>query len=144
MRYLIALAFCFLLASPQAHACQGVFAHVSLFFDAIPDPQPDADVIAKVSLSNVIYDGSVIVTATVEQVLKTSDARVRRGGKITMRYMESSCGPGAQNGEEGIIITKTDTDSKGRLVLYPYTYRRSDGLFFQPSCLRFPDYCRLE
>jgi hypothetical protein len=143
MRYLIALAFCFLLASPQAHACPGVFADESLFFDAIPDPQPDADVIAKVSLSNVIYDGSVIVTATVMQVLKTSDTRVRRGGKITMRYMESSCGPGARNGGEGIIIAKAATDSKGRLVLYPYTYRRSDGRFFQPSCPD-PDYCRLE
>ncbi|MDR3159710.1 MAG: hypothetical protein LBU11_12075 [Zoogloeaceae bacterium] len=122
MRYFLALAFCFLLASPQAHACHPGLEE-SLFFSVIPDPQPDADVIAKVSLSNV--DGTGMAMATVMQVLKTSDARVRQGSKITMQFIEFiSCGPDAKNGEEGIIIAKVATDSKDRLVLCPYTIQR--------------------
>jgi hypothetical protein len=115
------LAFCFLLVFPQVHACQGIVFHESLFFAAIPNPQPDADVIAKVSLSNVNDEAfKVTLMATVIQVIKTSDASVRRGGKITMQFLKSSCGPGARNGKEGIIIAKAATDRKGRLVLCPY------------------------
>ncbi|MDR2688252.1 MAG: hypothetical protein LBB76_00645 [Azoarcus sp.] len=128
MRYFFALAFCFLLASPQVHACLHAGLFESLFFDAIPDPQPDADVIARVSLSNANGEApKAMVTATVIQVLKTSDARVRRvrqGSKITMQFEESTCGPSARNGAEGIIIAKAATDSKGRLVLCPYSIQR--------------------
>ncbi|MDR1848873.1 MAG: hypothetical protein LBQ75_02420, partial [Zoogloeaceae bacterium] len=87
MRHLfIALTFCFLLAAPQAHACLWNGMWKKIFFETIPNPQPNADVIAKVSLSDVDGDGdySERVTATIMQVLKTSDARVYQGAKIVM------------------------------------------------------------
>jgi len=120
MRTLIALVFCFLLASPQVYACRD--DGETLFFDTIPNPPPDADVIAKISLSDVKNDqGIVTATATVIQVLKTSDTRVHQGSKIAMKFTKTSCGPWARNGNEGTIIAKVGTDSKGRLVLCPYT-----------------------
>ena len=91
----------------------------TLFFETIPDRQPDVDVIVKVSLSDV-SDG--MSTATIMQVLKTSDARIYRGTKISLKYGNSSCGPEPANGAEGIIIAKAGKDSKGRLVLYPYVH----------------------
>jgi hypothetical protein len=132
MRDFLALAFCFLLASLQAHACLHAGLFESLFFDTIPDPQPDADVIARVSLSNANGEApKAMVTATVIQVLKTSDARVRQGSKITMQFEKSTCGPSARNGEEGIIIAKVATDNKGRLVLCPYSIQR-EGRIMPP------------
>lgn len=136
MRYLITLAFCFLLLSPQAHACRD--RGDTLFFEAIPNPQPDADLIAKVSLSDVSEEtksATVTVTVTVMQVLKTSDARFQQGEKIAMKYQFSSCGPNAINGSKGMIIAKTGTDSKGSLVLHPYTYRYRDGRIEPPAIL---------
>jgi len=122
MRYLVALAFCLLLASPQAHACREPSGE-TLFFEAVPDPQPDADVIAKVSLSDVRGGAA---TAEVMQVLKTSDARVRQGDNIAMKFGYTSCGPHPKNGDEGTIIAKVGADSNGRPVLCPYTRRRFD------------------
>ncbi|MDR1848679.1 MAG: hypothetical protein LBQ75_01415 [Zoogloeaceae bacterium] len=129
MRPFIALAFCFLLASPQVHACHP-FSYKTIFFKTIPDPPPDADVIAKVSLSDVKEATAITTaTATVMQVLKASDARVYQGAKIALSVRPSNCGPDPRNGDEGIIIAKVDTDKKGRLVLCPYTYRNWDGHF---------------
>jgi len=135
MRYLIALAFCFLLIVPQAHACVMASLWNSLFFESIPNPPPDVDVIAKVSLSDVNEEtrtATATVTITVIQVLKTSDARVTQGKEIAMKYGFSSCGPDHRKGEEGTIIAKTGTDSKGLLVLYPYMHRYGDGQITPP------------
>jgi len=123
MRYLIALVFCLLMASPSAHACASQNDLRSLFFGSIPDPQPDADVIAKVSLSNV----DSLATATVMQVMKASDAEIREGSKIAMLINISTCGPWVKNGAKGTIIAKIGKDDKGRPVLCPYTSRWGDG-----------------
>ena len=130
MRPLIALAFCFLLASSHAHACRGHAMEDSLFLANVPNPPPEAEVIAQVSLSHV-NEGTA--TATVMQVLKATDARVRQGDRISMRFNYSSCGPHHQNGEEGVIIAKAGTDSESRLVLYPYVRRYGDGRITPPS-----------
>lgn len=129
MRPIIALAYCLLMLSSQVHACRGPSHEYSLFFVTIPDPQPDADVIAKVSLLDVNLYGPGTATANVLQVLKTSDTRVHEGDRIAMKYMLSSCGPKHKNGDEGTITAKTGTDSAGHLVLYPHLRRKSDGLF---------------
>ena len=129
MRYLIALTFCFLLASPQADACGSAADNTTIFFKIISDPQPDADVIAEVSLSDV-NDKNVLdatATATVLQVMKTSDTRVRQGAEIVIKYRESTCGPWLKNGDKGIIIARTGTDSRGSLVLCPYETLRKGG-----------------
>jgi len=139
MRYLIALVFCFLLVTPQAHACIWYGLWNTIFFEAIPSPQADVDVIAKVSLSDVNEEtrtATATVTATVMQVLKTSDARVSQGEKVAMKYEFSSCGPDHRNGEEGMIIAKTGTDSKGLLVLYPYMRRLDDGQITPPFMMK--------
>ncbi|QTN29243.1 hypothetical protein HZ993_05275 [Rhodoferax sp. AJA081-3] len=137
MRSLIALVFCFLLAPLQVHACLGLFANQFIFFEAIPNVQAEGDVIAKVLLSGVHEEtktAAVTATATVMQVLKTSDARVQQGAKIIVRYKFTSCGPNHRDGDEGTIIARTGTDSKGLFVLYPYAYRRyGDRRIFPPE-----------
>ena len=127
MRSLIALTFCCLLASPQAHACLWVGDNYTLFFETIPGLQPGVDVIAKVSLSDVKDEADGTATATIMQVLKTSDKRVHQGSKITMKYRSSSCGPSPRNGSGGTIIARLGADSAGRMVLYPYMQRFHDG-----------------
>lgn len=102
----------------------------TLFFKTIPNPQPNADVIAKVSLSDV---NRGTATAKLIEVLKTSDARVHQGDKIPMTYRFTSCGPNHINGDEGTIIAKIGTDSGGRLVLFPYMRRYMDGHLTLPS-----------
>jgi len=139
MRYLIALVFCFLLVTTQAHACLGYALSNTLFFEEIPNPSPDVDVIAKVSLSDVNEEtrtATATVTVTVMQVLKTSDSRVNQGEKVAMKYEFSSCGPDHRNGDEGMIIAKTGTDSKGLLVLYPYMRRHGDGQLTPPFMMK--------
>ena len=132
MRLLVALTSCFLLIVPQAHACRG--QGDTLFFEATPNPQPDADVIVKVTLSDVsvseFYKG--IATARVLQVLKAPDKKLSQGSIVTMKYMVSSCGPDPINGSEGTIIAKTGADAEGRFVLYPYTRRYEDGRITAP------------
>lgn len=124
MRYLIVLVCCILLAPTQADACLGASMEHTFFFETIPDPQPDADVIAVISVSAKTYDrraGSQTTMATVIQILKSSDARVKQGDTIPMKYQSTSCGPDPLIGSKGTIIALTGTDSKGRLVLHPYT-----------------------
>lgn len=132
MRFLIALASCLLLLAHQVHACRG--QGDTLFFEAIPNPQPDADVIVKVTLSDVseseFYKGTA--TAKVLQVLKAPDEILFQGSIVTMKYMVSSCGPDPINGSEGTIIAKTGADAEGRFVLYPYTRRYEDGRITAP------------
>lgn len=139
MRHLIALAFCFLLAPTQVYACLGPFSEEHLFFDTIPTPQPDADVIAEISISDVNIRATASSTAramaTVTRVLKTSDARVHQGDKFTMQYRNSSCGPDPEIGSKGMIIARTGTDSKGSLVLHPYTHRDIDSRINPPAML---------
>ncbi|MDO6388458.1 hypothetical protein [Uliginosibacterium sp. 31-12] len=130
MRHSITLGFFLLLISPQVHACRGASVEDTLFFKSIPDPQPDADLIANVSLSTVNHGKAV---ARIKQVLKTSDARVHRGNKISMKYGFSSCGPHHKSGDEGMIIAKIGTDSEGRIILYPYLRRYDDGRITQPT-----------
>lgn len=125
MRYLIALVLCVMLVPTQAHACLGTFGIHMLFFKTIPSPQPDADLIAEVVLTDVVGDGeprsvAEIATVTVLSVIKTSDARVQQGDKVALKYLVSSCGPTVKIGMRGTIIAKFVADSKGRLVLSPY------------------------
>jgi hypothetical protein len=128
MHRLIALGFCLLLGSPQVHACRGGMEN-TLFFNAIPNPQPDADLIARVFLSDVNEKSkttTATVTVTVMQVLGASDAKFQPGDKISMKYMVDSCGPRHKSGDEGIIIAIAVTDSEGNLTLHPYMHSRSN------------------
>lgn len=132
MRLLVALASCFLLLASPAHACRG--PGETLFVETIPNPQPDADVILKVTLldSSVseFYKGRA--TAIVLQVLKAPDEKLSQGSIVTMNYMVSSCGPDPTNGSEGTIIARTGADAEGRFVLYPYLRRYEDGRITAP------------
>lgn len=124
MRFLISIYLCLLLPLTQAHACRNGLEE-ELFFETIPSPQPDADLIAIVSVSDKNNDrraGTQITMATVIQVIKSSDAMVKQGDTIPMKYQSSSCGPNPLIGSTGTIIAKTGTDSKGGLVLHPYTF----------------------
>lgn len=123
MRYLVALSLGFLIVSSQAHACRDPMSGTTLFFEAVPSPQLEAELIARVSLSEVNEGlGRGTATATVIEVLKASNARIRQGDKIAMKYRATSCGPNQENGDSGTIIARTGADSNGRLVLYPYMH----------------------
>jgi hypothetical protein len=132
MRFLVAVTSCFFLLVSQAQACRG--QGDTLFFEATPNPQPDADVIVKVTLSDVSVSEFIkgIATAKVLQVLMAPDKKLSQGSIVTMKYMVSSCGPDPINGSEGIIIAKAGTDAEGRFVLYPYTRRHEDGRITAP------------
>lgn len=129
MRYLIALLFCILLVPAHVQACRGAMEEDTVFFETIPALQLDADVIAKVTVSDVsildFYKGTA--TVKVLQVLRTADERVHQGSVASLKFMVSSCGPHHKSGNEGTIIAKAGADSEGRLVLYPYMRRYSDG-----------------
>lgn len=129
MRYLIALAFCFIFLSSQAQACRGQILEDTLFFEILPNPPLNANLIAKVSLSEV---NRGTATAEIIQVLQKSDAEFNQGEKFPIQFSFSSCGPNHKNGAKGIIIAKTGIDSMGRLVLYPYMRRYSDGRIIPP------------
>ena len=134
-RTLIAFVFCFLSVPPQAYACRGASLEETLFFDAFPelppDAEEDADVIAEVFLTDMNMDKGE-ATAKIVRVLKTSDARVREGNKIAIKFLSSSCGPHSRHGDKGIILTKVGADFFGRLVLCPYSRRFDDGRIFPP------------
>ena len=159
-RYLMALVFCSLLLSPQVHACMGAFLETTLFFDAFPELPPDADedadVIAEVvlltdiptdsAIANIVrglkaYIAGVLLTdmpsdsatAKIVRVLKTSDARVREGKKIDMKFLFTSCDNRHRNGDKGIILAKVGADFFGSLVLCPYSRRSGDGRIFPPD-----------
>lgn len=129
MRYLIGLAFCCVLLSSPAHACRGVSEEDTLFFETMPDPQLEADLIAKVSLSEVSRGAAM---AELMQVLKVSDSRLHQGERLPLKYRFTSCGPNHRSGAEGVIIGRLGTDSEGRLVLYPYMRRYRDGRITPP------------
>jgi hypothetical protein len=138
VRYPLILILCFLVLSPQAHACLGPDSWHNLFFETIPNPQPDADLIAIISVSDKKEPrGGVVMTAmaTVIQVIKTSDARVKQGEKIPMQLENTSCGPDPLIGSKGTIIAKLRTDSKNRLVLHPYTHTNYKNLITPPALL---------
>ena len=135
MRYLIIFVFCVLLAPLQAQACRGPSMENTLFFTAIPNPPPDADVIAEVALLDVsvlnLYKGEA--KAKVLRVIKPAAGSVHEGDILSLKFLVSSCGPDHQNGDKGTIVAKVETDQEGRLVWHPYTYRDSDGMFWPPS-----------
>ena len=134
MRYLVAFLG-LMLASAQVQACRDPESWDTVFFEAIPNLQSNADVIAKVSLSDVneeVNTATVTAIATVIQVLKTSDARIHAGDKIAMKYRFTSCGPDHKKGEEGMIIAKSGGDINGRLMLYPYVHNHR-GRITPPS-----------
>jgi len=116
----------------QVLACWWHDDQNSLFFETIPDLQPDAGVIARVALLNVTDHGTA--TAKVLQVLKTSDESIRQGTIVTMSYVVTSCGPSPANSTEGTIIANTGSDKENRLVLYPYLRSRGGRITF-PSQL---------
>ena len=123
MRYLITLALIGLTLSSQAYACRDPNSGNTVFFESIPNPQPVADLIAEVSLSDVDEEARPAkAVATVKIIHHISDARIREGERLVMRYGVSSCGPDLVNSrvKEGMIIARVSADSDGRLVLYPY------------------------
>ncbi|KKN95276.1 hypothetical protein LCGC14_0180890 [marine sediment metagenome] len=69
LRYLCVLAL-LILTIPQAHACGGLSAENKLFFTNLPNPLPDADVIAKVVLLDVSIEDYRKGTATAREGLK--------------------------------------------------------------------------
>ena len=145
-------AFCVLLVSPQVHACKGPQFNHTLFFndgvqqpfanypahppsnaDGILDLPPDAKVIAEIVFTGINEDAYfTTATANIVRVLKTSDAKVRQGEKIVMKFEVSSCGPSHKNGDTGIVATQIGTDIEGHLVLCPYSRRFFDGHIFPP------------
>lgn len=129
MRNITALAFLYLLLSQQTYACRDPNAGEQLFFKDFPNPQPVADVIAKVYLSDVSAGAA---TAVFTKMISTTDARFHEGQAVPLIYGDSSCGPLPVNGSEGMIIARKGTDRKGRLVLYPYV-RNHHGHVTQPS-----------
>jgi hypothetical protein len=130
MRYFVGLFLSLLLGFQHANACRGPDLENNLFFEAVPDPKPEADLIAIVSVST---DGtprlSTRSTATVIRVLKTSDTQIKPGDKIAMQLWITSCGPFLHRypmGDTGMIIAKVRTDNNGRPLLHPYTHRAHD------------------
>ena len=129
MRQLIALAFCFIFLSSQAQACRGQILENTLFFESLPNPPLNANLVAKVSLSEVSRGTA---TAKIIQVLTTSTTEIYKGKNFPIKFRFSSCGPNHKNGAEGIIIAKTGIDGAGRLVLHPYMRRYSDDRITPP------------
>lgn len=150
---IIALVLCSMFVLPQVHACRGATQESTIFFNAnaqplifddlgqppsnakgMVEPLPDADVIAEVFLTD-LNQASPIATATanVVRVIKTSDARVRQGEKVAIKFKFTSCGPNHRNGSKGIMAAKVGADIEGRLVLCPYLRRFGDGRIDVPS-----------
>lgn len=126
MRLLIAFFVCSL-ALP-VHACMGRILEDTLFFEALPEPQLEADVIARVVLSDV--DGGR-ARAEIVEVVATSGVEVHEGQQFMLEYAFSSCGPNHRDGDQGMIITKlADVDER---VLLPYLRRFSDGRIATPA-----------
>ncbi|WP_321349472.1 hypothetical protein [Halopseudomonas oceani] len=94
-RYLCLLVL-LILALPEAHACGGLSAEHKLFFTSLPDPLPDADVVAKVILLDVsIEDYRIgLATARVTEVLQEAEGGIEMGDVLSLKYPITSCGPG--------------------------------------------------
>lgn len=120
MRYFVGLVLCFLCSIQNVHACWNTDS--SLFFWAAPSTQPNADLVATVSVSEVSkLRMPVTATVTILKIEKTSDTRIREGDTVAMKFGGDSCGPRASSGAKGTIVARTGTDSEGRLVVYPYS-----------------------
>jgi hypothetical protein len=148
-RNLIAFALCFLFISPQAYACSMGSMEFTIFFnasdkdtithyfpqlinaDGMIEPPPDTDVIAEVVLTDINEmpppKNLVTATASIARVIKTSDARIRQGKNVVIKFGVTSCGPYHSNGDKGTIVAKIGTDTAGQLVLCPYWRRVYDG-----------------
>ena len=133
-RYLCLLVL-LILALPEAHACRGRSAENKLFFTNLPDPLPDADVVAKVILLDVSIEDYRIgwATARVTEVLQEAEGGIEIGDVLSLKYPFSSCGPRHKAGEVGVIMAIADTDSDGSVVWFPYFYRESDDRTFAPE-----------
>lgn len=150
---LVAFAFCFLFISPQVHACSGAGEEDTIFFNVNAQPlfierlgqkaseaqglvelPPDAEVIAEVVLTD-LKEGSPTATAKakIRRVLKTSDARVRPGEEVLLKFNFSSCGPNHRSGHKGTIAAKVGPKTQMGLVLCPYARRFSDGRIELPA-----------
>lgn len=126
MRLLIAFVVCFL-ALP-VHACRGHILENTLFFEALPEPQLEADVIARVVLSEVDRGRA---RAEIVEVVTTSGVEVHEGQQFLLEYAFSSCGPNHRDGDQGMIIAKlADGDER---VLLPHMRRFSDGRITPPA-----------
>ena len=126
MRLLIAFVVCFL-ALP-VHACMGRILDDTLFFDGLPGLQLEADVIARVVLSEVERGRA---KAEIVEVVTTSGVEAHEGQHFMLEYAFSSCGPNHRDGDQGMIIAKlADGDER---VLLPYLRRFSDGRITPPA-----------
>lgn len=131
MRHLIASVFCFLLFSTQAYACRDPRSWNTIFFESPPNVQLNADLVARISLSDVnesMETATVTATATVINVLKASNDKIQPSQKTAIKYAFTSCGPDHKSGDKGMIIARIGTDDKGRLVLYPYMHNDRDRI----------------
>jgi hypothetical protein len=138
MRYLMTLIFCFPLLSPQVHACF-IGTGETIFFDGSPYIQPPEPGVAAI-VSTLEKKGSnggatVTQTAKVVQILSSSDARVKEGDIVAMRYENSSCISGP-NGRKGMIVAKTGTDSKGNVVLHLFTNHNAPAMLPEGFTIR--------
>ena len=143
---IIAFIFCILLVSAQVHAMRRTIS-IHFFFDSANEPPTDADVIAEVTIADAKM-GSKLLAATVhiEKLMKTSDARVRQGEKIAVKYVPTGCERHERGeisgschymfsrnpGDKGTIVAKVGTDIEGRLVLCPYSNKSSDDRINPP------------
>ncbi|ONM43986.1 hypothetical protein BXT89_09575 [Halopseudomonas pachastrellae] len=128
MRLLIAFVVCFLALPVQA--CRGHLLEDTLFFDGLPGPQLEADVIARVVLSDVERGRA---RAEVVEVVTTSGVEVHEGQQFLLEYVFSSCGPNHRDGDQGMIIAKQPEGDER--VLLPYLRRFSDGRITPPATL---------
>lgn len=132
---LIPLASCVLLAPLNAQACRSINMQQTLFFKAIPNPLPSAELIAEVTLMDVaVIDGyKGEAKANVLHLVKSASGRVHEGDILSLKFLVSSCGPLPQQGQKGTILAREEIDKDGRRVWRPYSFRNSDGMFWQPS-----------
>lgn len=120
MRTLVMMmALMWLLPVSAAQACMGAMLEDTIFFEKMPEKPLDADIVAKVTLGNVIHDGIIAsATARVSEVVK---GNLSIGDKILLRYVVSSCGPNHQFGGSGLIIVKRTGVVNGEPAYTPYT-----------------------
>lgn len=132
MRLSFALGAALLLALPQAYACMGPGMGDTIFFETLPNPQPDADLIAHISIDEVKGKWGESATVTVVDVIKTTGDWVKGGDKVGIKYQVTSCGPEYKAGDKGTIFAMTGIDSEGRVVLYPYMHAERDINLVRP------------
>ncbi|MDR1044478.1 MAG: sel1 repeat family protein [Candidatus Adiutrix sp.] len=136
---LIAFVFCFLfVVPPQMHACRGGHLEYTLFLERLGQKPsdaerlvelpPDVDVIAEVILTGANSTRFGRTTAAkIVRVIKTSDARVRQGEEIPIKFLFTTCAPNYRSGNKGTIAAKIGTDIEDRFVLCPYSRMVTNG-----------------